>query len=275
MYAKTIRLNISDVQDYRCLYDFLNALRSIDVTFVFDRKTILNYEVQQRKTSSFILDLIENFRNHSWIVRTLFNQIEKSANYSAFAILQDQDKKLASNEIFNHKDSDSCEHSRTETTENSKSASILLVIEVSDKKYSNRLCEMSHRYMKCLYIRLWIRQFEWKSDQSILKIIKFNIAKAIDEMTIILDHILKRDANAANKKKETRKSNKSAKSSNNVSIENFENFFYSFFATFSAFAIDSISYKFLNCWILKYATNIHVCNNQLTFQINRLISFEN
>ncbi len=70
--------------------------------------------------------------------------------------------------------------------------------------------------------------------------IKTKIEQVIDEMKITLDRILRRDANAANKKKETKKSSKS----NNVSIENS---FYSSFAMFSAFAIDSISYKLLNC----------------------------
>jgi hypothetical protein len=92
MYAKTVKLNISDVRDHRCLYDFLNALRTINVTFVIDRKTILNYEVQQRKTSSFIFDFLKKFRNHLRIVKTLFNQTKhtnKKVNHSAFAIFQD------------------------------------------------------------------------------------------------------------------------------------------------------------------------------------------
>jgi hypothetical protein len=91
MYAKTIRLNIFDVQKDRCLYDFLNALRIVDVTFVVDKKTILNYEIQQKKSSSFILNLLKKFRNHLRIVKTLFNQIDhtdKRTNHSTFAILQ-------------------------------------------------------------------------------------------------------------------------------------------------------------------------------------------
>jgi hypothetical protein len=97
--------------------------------------------------------------------------------------------------------------------------------------------------MKCLYIWLRIKQLDWKSDLSILKMIKTKIEQIIDEMKITLDRILRRNVNTINKKKETKKSSKS----NNVSIENS---FYSFFAMFSAFAIDFISYKLLNCWIL-------------------------
>ncbi len=41
VYAEAVRLNLSNVQDHRCLYNFLNALRIVDVTFVIDRKAIL------------------------------------------------------------------------------------------------------------------------------------------------------------------------------------------------------------------------------------------
>jgi hypothetical protein len=175
MYAKTVKLNISDVQDHRCLYDFLNALKTIDMTFVIDKKTILNYEVQQKKTSSFILDFLKKFRNHLRIVKTLFNQTkhtDKKANHSAFVIFQNQDTKLV-DQKFNHKCSNDCEHSESENSESDESN--LIVIESSDKKYSNCLCEMSHRYIKCSYIRSRIRQFDWKSDLSILKMIKIKI----------------------------------------------------------------------------------------------------
>ncbi len=159
MYAKTIRLKISDVQEDRCLYNFLNALRIVDVTFVVDKKTILNYEIQQEKSSSFILDFLKKFRNHLRIVKTLFNQIDhtnKKINHSAFATLQSQSTK--SNEKSDHKCFDNCDH--FEDSENFESKSILIVIESNEKKYSNCLCEMFHRYMKCFYIRFNIKKFD-------------------------------------------------------------------------------------------------------------------
>jgi hypothetical protein len=61
-------LNLPDVQGDRCVYDFLNSLRTVDVAFVAGREAILNYEIRQRKTSS-IKDLLENFRNHLRTVR--------------------------------------------------------------------------------------------------------------------------------------------------------------------------------------------------------------
>jgi hypothetical protein len=45
IYAKTERLNLFDVQNDRCAYDFLNSLRTMNLSFVFDKETILNHEM--------------------------------------------------------------------------------------------------------------------------------------------------------------------------------------------------------------------------------------
>jgi hypothetical protein len=42
----------------------------------------------------------------------------------------------------------------------------------------------------------------------------------------------------------------------------------------SSFAIESISYKLLNCWTLNCASNIHVCNDSSRFQLDRLVNFD-
>jgi hypothetical protein len=199
----------------------------------------------------------------------LFNQIDKKINHSIFAILQSQDTKLTANQKFNHKYSKNCKHSKIE---NSKSKSILLVIELNDKKYSNCLCKMFHRYMKCFYIRFRIKKFDWKFNQLILQMIIIEIAKIVEEIKIIINRILKRNVKIIILKK-TKKSKKSNKA-NNILIENFENSSYLSFATFLAFAIDSILYKLLNCWILDCATNLHVCNDSSRFQLNRFINLE-
>jgi hypothetical protein len=258
---------IFNVQKDRCLYDFLNALRTVDVIFVVDKKTILNYEVQQEKSSSFILDFLKKFRNHLRIIKTLLNQIDhtnKKINHSIFANLRSQNTK--SNKKSDHKCFDNCDH--FETFENFESKSILIVIESNEKKYSNWLCEMFHRYMKCFYIRLKIKKSDWNSDSSIIQMIKINIAETIDEIKFIINRIFKRNAKTANKEKE-----KLNKSENTNHIEN-ENFIYSFFAMSSSFAIDSILYKLLNCWILNDALNIHVCNDSSKFQFNRFVNFD-
>jgi hypothetical protein len=70
--------------------------------------------------------------------------------------------------------------------------------------------------------------------------IKIKIAEAVESIKLIINRILKRDADAATKEKE--KSNKS-ENANHIESENS----YSFFAVSSSFAIESISYKLLNC----------------------------
>jgi hypothetical protein len=72
--------------------------------------------------------------------------------------------------------------------------------------------------------------------------IKIKIVETINEIKLIINRILKRNAKTANKKKE--KLNK-FENANHIKNEN-ENS-YSFFAMFSFFAINSISYKLLNC----------------------------
>jgi hypothetical protein len=54
IYEKTKRLKLFDVQKNRCAYDFLNSLRTMNLSFVFDRETILNHEMNQRKSSTSI-----------------------------------------------------------------------------------------------------------------------------------------------------------------------------------------------------------------------------
>ncbi len=132
IYAKTARLNLSNVQEYRCVYDFLNSLRTMNVTFVIDRETILNYKIRQSKTSS-IKNLLKNFRNHLRTIRTLIS-------------LNDDQKIFTSNEsIVDQKNLD-------QTNEDEKSEIPLCI------------CETNHRFSECLYIRRSIKLSEWISN---------------------------------------------------------------------------------------------------------------
>ncbi len=78
---------------------FLNALRTMNVTFVNERETILNYEIQQKKSSSFILNFLKKFRNSLRTIRTLMH---KKTNHWTFAIFQNQ----SSNKSFANLKSD-------------------------------------------------------------------------------------------------------------------------------------------------------------------------
>jgi hypothetical protein len=84
IYAKTKRLNLSDVAKNRCAYDFLNSLRTMILSFVSDKKTILNHEMNQKKFSTSIRNILKDFRNHLWIARAL---ITKKTTHEAFATL--------------------------------------------------------------------------------------------------------------------------------------------------------------------------------------------
>jgi hypothetical protein len=74
IYAKTKRLNLFDVQKDRCAYDFLNALRTMNLSFVFNKKIILNHEMNQKKSSTSIRNILEEFRNYLWIARVLITK---------------------------------------------------------------------------------------------------------------------------------------------------------------------------------------------------------
>jgi hypothetical protein len=87
IYAKTKRLNLSDVQNDQCAYDFFNSLRTVNLSFVFDKETIFNHEMNQNKSSTSIKNLLEEFRNYLRIARTL---ITKKTIYEAFVTLQNK-----------------------------------------------------------------------------------------------------------------------------------------------------------------------------------------
>jgi hypothetical protein len=137
IYAKTERLNLFDVHNDRCAYDFLNSLRTMNLSFVFDRETILNHEINQNKSSTSIKDLLKEFRNHFRIARAL---ITKKATHEAFVALQ----------------------SKTQNKDTTDQKS---------KKIENRscLCDKKHLFKDCYYLIEKIRSIEWKLNEEIKK----------------------------------------------------------------------------------------------------------
>ncbi len=144
IYAKTKRLNLLDVQKDRCAYDFLNSLRTMNLSFVIDRKTILNHEMNQSKSSISIRNLLEEYRNHLRIARAL---ITKRATHEAFATLQEKfsDEKTIDQEKESEK--------------------------LSNRKFENRscLCEKKHSFSECYYLIEELRSTEWKSNEEMMK----------------------------------------------------------------------------------------------------------
>jgi hypothetical protein len=144
IYAKTKRLNLSDVQNDRCVYDFLNSLRTMNLSFVFDKKTILNHEMNQKKFSTSIRNLLKEFRNHLRIARTL---ITKKTIHEAFAILQE---KSSNDEIIDQEKE---------------------LKKLSNRKIENRscLCDRKHSFNECYYLIEELRSIEWKSNEEMMK----------------------------------------------------------------------------------------------------------
>lgn len=97
-----------NVDDILSLYDFLNFFRSMNATFVIDKKTIIENRIERGLNSSIMKNLIENFRNHQRIVRALTTTEKISIIHSAFATLNEKnfdEKNLEGNEKFNKKSS--------------------------------------------------------------------------------------------------------------------------------------------------------------------------
>jgi hypothetical protein len=139
IYAKTKRLNLFNVQENRCAYDFLNALRTMNLSFVSNKKTILNHEMNQKKSSTSIKNILEEFRNHLRIARTL---ITKKATHEAFATLQE---KSSDEKTTDQKESEKFSNQRFENS-----------------KIENRscLCDRKHLFKDCYYLIEKIRSTE-------------------------------------------------------------------------------------------------------------------
>jgi hypothetical protein len=149
IYAKTKRLNLFDVQNDRCAYDFLNSLRTMNLSLMFDKKTILNHEMNQRKFSTSIRNFLKEFRNHFRIARAL---ITKKTIHEAFTTLQ---KKSSNDEITD-------QEKESEKSSNRK---------FKNRKYDNRscLCDKKHSFNECYYLIEELRSTEWKSNEEMMK----------------------------------------------------------------------------------------------------------
>ncbi len=127
MYAEATRLKLFDIQKHRVLFDFLNALRIVDVAFVVDREIILEDKIHRNENSSTLKDLLKNFRNHLRTTRALISLMTNESSHSAFATLMSRS---------------SDDHSH------------------DDKFNLKCLCERDHLYRDCFYILIKNRSSE-------------------------------------------------------------------------------------------------------------------
>jgi hypothetical protein len=241
IYAKTKRLNLSDVQNDRCAYDFLNSLRTMNLSFMFERETILNHEINQNKSSTSIRNLLKEFRNHLRIARTL---ITKKTTHEAFATLQEKS-------------------SNDETTDQKKSEKF------SNRKIENRscLCDRKHSFNECYYLieKLW--STEWKSNEEMMK----KIEKILETNSRIRSAVkwARKNVKKRLKKIIEKENDSNDESSRKKSFFDDEVTLNVSFA--EAFAKEQTLYKLINCWTLNSEIDIHVCNDSDRFQLNRMI----
>jgi hypothetical protein len=246
IYAKANRLNLSDVQNDRCAYDFLNSLRTMNLSFVFDKKTILNHEMNQKKSSTSIKNLLEEFRNHLRIARTL---ITKRATHETFATLQEKS-------------------SNDETTDQEKESEKFL-----NRKFENRscLCDKKHSFNEYYYLIEEFRSIEWKSNEKMMKKIE-KILKTNSRIRTTVKWVCK-NVKRRLKKIIEKKNESNDESSRKKSFFDDEVTLNVSFA--ETFAKRQISYKLINCWTLNSETDIHVCNDLNRFQLNRVADSAN
>ncbi len=206
-----------DVQKDRCAYNFLNALRTMNLSFVFDRKTILNHEMNQKKSSTSIKNILEEFRNYSRIARTL---ITKRATYKAFATLQ--------------------EKSSDEKTTDQKKSEKFSNRRFENNKIENRscLCDRKHLFKDCYYLIEKIRSIEWKSNEEIKKKIN-KILESNSKLRIAVKYVKKKIRKWLEKDKKIENFDDELTQTSRRIILNV-----SFAETFVE---EKISYKLINC----------------------------
>jgi Na+-transporting methylmalonyl-CoA/oxaloacetate decarboxylase gamma subunit len=245
VYAKTKRLNLSDVQNDRCAYDFLNSLRTMNLSFVSDRETILNHEMNQSKSSTSIRNLLEEFRNHLRIARAL---ITKKTTHEAFATLQE---KSSEEKTIDQKESEKFSNRKFE-----------------NRKYDDRpcLCDRKHSFNECYYLIEELRSIEWKSNEEMMK----KIEKILETNSRIRTTVkwVRKNVKRRLKKIIEKENDSDDESSRKKSFFDDEVTLNVSFA--ETFAKRQVSYKLINCWTLDSDIDIHVCNDSDRFQLNRI-----
>jgi hypothetical protein len=242
IYAKTKRLNLFNVQNDRCAYDFLNSLRTMNLSFMFDKKTILNHEMNQNKSSTSKKNLLKEFRNHLRIARTL---ITKKAIHEAFATLQERS-------------------SNDETNDQEKESE-----KFSNRKIENRSCLYDRKYSfnECYYLIEELRSIEWKSNEEMMK----KIEKILETNSRIRTTVkwARKNVKRRLKKVIEKENDSNDESSRKKSFFDDEVTLNVSFA--ETFAKEQTLYKLINFWTLNSEIHIHVCNDSDRFRLNRMI----
>jgi hypothetical protein len=218
----------------------------MNLSFMSDKKTIFNHDMNQKKSSTLIRDFLKEFQNYLRIVWAL---ITKRTIYEAFATLQEK--------ISNEK-----------TTDQEKESEKL-----SNRKHENRsrLCNKKHLFNECYSLIEKLRSINWKSNEEMMKkiekILETN-SKIQTTMKWVRKHVKRRSKKVIEKKNDSNDESTKKKSFNfdevtlNISFA-------------ETFAKEQTSYKLLIYWTLNSDIDIHVCNDSNRFQLNRMINSAN
>jgi hypothetical protein len=210
--------------------------------------------MNQKKSSTSIRNLLEEFRNHLRIARAL---ITKRATHEAFVTLQ---RKTSDDETTDQKS----KKFSNRKLENRKSADRLCI------------CEKKHLFKDCYYLIEKIRSTEWKSNEDIKKkiekILETNVRlkDAVRSVRLIVKRRLEKD-----KKDENDSDDESFKTRRLNDEFNDEMSLTVSFVVSETFISERVSYKLTNCWTLDSEIDIHVCNDSERFQMNRMIESMN
>jgi len=234
MYTEAKKLNLAEVQDERPLFDFLNALKSVDSVYANTRNIEISDAVDSNRELPTLYDVIEKYRNYRRVNQALSTS---KASHSAFATFQD-------------------EQPSTEPSERPKSMRCL--------------CGEDHRFEKCPYLIDFLRSPDWKPDPEIQKRIK---EKLQDRPRLkFAVNIARRRAKKKRDDKDNDKSkdNDESKDKDKTDVVPIG----SFATAFARAGSTNMSYKLQDCWTLDGAADIHVCNDPTNpdFEITRKAS---
>lgn len=62
-YFKACQLGLPEIENHKCLYDFLNALRAVDMHFVAGEKAVIEYQIRVGMLPT-LEELLESYRIH-------------------------------------------------------------------------------------------------------------------------------------------------------------------------------------------------------------------
>lgn len=89
IYNDAIRIKILNIDNILFFYNFLNIFQLVNIIYMINQKTIIEYKIKKNQKLSTIKDLIKNYQNYFKLTKTLI-KFEKIISHLIFATLQNQ-----------------------------------------------------------------------------------------------------------------------------------------------------------------------------------------